>query len=249
MPSVPHAWGRSSPPGPHGRHGAAGGSSTVQPVSTRDGVTRDVDGLDGREGAHRVDEDPAAAHELGRSEQHGELELGERRQVLRVDAPPRVGAPAQHAETAARGVDEHRDRMRRAARRGDASSVTTTLRLPSPSRLARVVHEAQAATLDVGGDDVPVGRRARRSRSPCRPAPRRRRAPRRLAPARGTRPRPGSPGPAGGAAFGHRGEPRGITAAAHHQGLRDQGPCTRRRTPSRRELAAQRRRRRAAGWA
>ena len=76
----------------------------------------DRDGLGGGERAHRVDEPPARAHRGGCRAQHGALRARPVSSTsLGRDAPARVGAAPQHAETAARRVEQHAvERSRRA---------------------------------------------------------------------------------------------------------------------------------------
>ena len=76
-------------------------------------------GLRGRDRAHRVDEAAARPHGCGRGEEQLALERRRARVTsLGLDPPARVGTPPQHAEAAARRVEQHAVEGCRARRTG-----------------------------------------------------------------------------------------------------------------------------------
>ncbi len=119
MPSVCASDGSSNAPRPNRRHGAGGGGSgdEVGQLGARPFV--DAERLFLRERAHRVDEPAAGTDRVGRGREQHALQRGEIAHVGRFDAPAGVGPAPEHAEPAARRVEEDPVERARRAPRGD----------------------------------------------------------------------------------------------------------------------------------
>ena len=103
----------------------------------------DVSRFERRERADGVDEQPAWAQHGGCCHGERNLEIGQTRQRALLDAPPGVGPAAQHAEAAARRVDEDAvkpgpDLTEVVAKGRACPSATTHATCVSPRRAAAV---------------------------------------------------------------------------------------------------------------
>ena len=116
----------------------------------------DAGGLLGGEGAHRVGQHAAGAHQLGGGAEQRPLQGGELVDRLGPELPPGVGAAAQHADAAARRVEEHAvegpgPQWRRAGVAHDRGELVEL------EPLARGRDHADPAGVDVDGDHRALG--------------------------------------------------------------------------------------------
>ncbi len=196
-------------------------SSAVSVHTEYTSDTARPDDAGGRARAGRVGAPRARRRSAGRMRQRG------------------LGAPAEHAQAAARRVDQ--DPVERSQSGPGAPGRRRRPGGPrsSPSRSRADATRRDAARRGRRGDDQAVARPlARRSRSPCRRVRRRRRATGRPAAGRGWPRPPGWPGPA---AWPAPRRPRGAAPGRRSPGRAAHRPRGPRASPRRRRHAARRR--------
>ena len=171
MPSVRAAEGTRSAPRPWRRHGSPGGSSATKSGSSDAANASTADRLDARERAHAS----RRAGRPGRTMRAAAASSARWRPASSatsrgLDAPARVGPPAQHAQARARRVEQHPVERRRRRTGGGGRrrrAGAPTLSRPRPRR----AHDrADARRVHVGGDHEARRRAcARPRRPPCPP--------------------------------------------------------------------------------